>query len=52
MQISISIDDKTLEEIDKIALELYGKNRRSLLIQLMIKDFLFLYRYSKEENKQ
>ena len=45
MQISITIDDNTLEELDTISLNLYGKNKRSLLIQLMIKDYLMKYNY-------
>ncbi len=40
MQITITIEPSILKEVNKVALEKYGPKKRSLFIQLAIKDAL------------
>jgi len=47
MQISITIDSDILKQLDDLAFKKYGKNRRSLFIQLLIKDYLMKERSKK-----
>ena len=47
MQISITIEPEVLKEVNKIAMDKYGPKKRSLLIQLAIKDYLMKERSKK-----
>ncbi len=48
MQITITLEPSILKEVNKVALDKYGPKKRSLLIQLAIKDYLMKER-SKHE---
>ena len=50
MKVSISIPDKMLEAVDNIADE-YGKDKRSMVIQLAIKDYLMKHNYTEKHEQ-
>ena len=49
MKVSISIPDEMLGSFDKVVFSKYGPDKRSMVIAMMIKEFLMKHNYVEEQ---